>query len=394
MLPLISFILGLSFLSGLNLYLASFLVSLAVQQNWVGETLHPMLAALGHPAFMITALVLLAVEFIIDKIPWVDSIWDGIHTLVRPAGAVALALVLSQSAGFGPALTTTLGVAAFAIALTTHLTKAGFRLIINASPEPFTNILASLAEDAVVIGLGLLLLNAPVTGLAACLTLLAGAWIALPRLLRLVRTSLYLLWKKCTGHPASTLTHHGALPAALTHSQRESILAQPDSADHLPARWAVPCITGKVRQLPGLRANRFGTLVSPQHQPGTLWFLTRGWFSRRATRISLAGATVSQESSFLSTNLLIHRPDDGLHLVLRFTPAEAPLVRRLAADLLTLLGQQNPAPALTAAADAMPNLPSSAPPVPAPAPGELYPRGSVSPPQIPDPLPVASTGGR
>ncbi|MDB6071358.1 MAG: hypothetical protein JWL81_2529, partial [Verrucomicrobiales bacterium] len=343
MLPLISLILGLSFLSGLNLYLASFLVSLAVQQNWAGEALHPMLGALGHPAFMITALVLFAVEFIIDKIPWVDSVWDAIHTLVRPAGAVGLSIALSHSAGFSPGLTTTLAVASFAIALTTHLTKCGFRLIINASPEPFTNILASLAEDAVVIGLAILLINAPTTGFAACLALLAGAWIALPRLLRLVRTSLFLLWKKFVGHPDSALHHHGALPAALTHAQSESILAQPDSADHIPARWAVPCITGKIRRLPGLRANRFGTLMSPLHQPGTLWFLNRGWFRRQATRISLAGATASHETSFLSTNLVIHRPDDGLHLVFRFTRAEAPLVVRLAADLQTLLGHQNPA---------------------------------------------------
>lgn len=388
MLPLISLILGLSFLSGLNLYLASFLVSLAVQQNWAGEALHPMLGALGHPAFMITALVLLAVEFIIDKIPWVDSVWDGIHTLIRPAGAVALSVALSHSAGFSPALTTTLAVASFAIALTTHLTKSGFRLIINASPEPFTNILASLAEDAVVIALGILLINAPVTGFAACLALLAGAWIALPRLLRLIRTSLFLLWKKFVAAPGSPLQHQGTLPAALTHSQRDSILAQPDSADHIPARWAVPCITGKIRRIPGLRANRFGTLMSPLHQPGTLWFLSRGWFRRRATRLSLAGAMVSHETSFLSTNLIIHRPDDGLHLVLRFTKAEAPIVARLAADLLTLLGHQNP-PLLSG-----PNQPFSGPPVPAPTQRELYPQGSVSPHQIPDPTPVVSTGGR
>ncbi len=341
MLPLISLTLGLSFLSGLNLYLATFLASFAVSQGWVDASLYPALGGLGHPAIMIVALILFLVEFILDKIPWVDSLWDAIHTIVRPLGAVGLSLVLMEGASFGPVATATLATIAFLIALSTHLTKSGVRLLINASPEPFTNIVASLAEDVAVVALMLLLIHAPVTGLAVCLALLAGTWIVLPRLLRLVKASLFLIWKKYLGRVERPVSPQTVLPSVLTVAQEAQLIEKvgPEAA---VALWAVPCVSGKASGLPGLRPNRFGTLVAPAAHPGTLVFLSRGWFRRQAARVSLAGASIRQESGFLSENLVIHRPEDGLQLVLRFTRSEGPRVTRLVQVLNSRLGLAAP----------------------------------------------------
>jgi hypothetical protein len=346
MLPLISLTLGLSLLSGLNLYLATFLASFAVSQGWVDAALDPALAGLGHPAIMIVALILFLVEFILDKIPWVDSLWDAVHTIVRPLGAVGLSLVLTQGSALGPVATTVLATAAFLMALSTHLTKSGLRLLINASPEPFTNILASLVEDVAVVALMVLLINAPVTGLAACLALLAGTWMVLPRLLRLVKASLFLVWKKYLGRVAMPVSPQTVLPSALTVEQETQLIEKvgPEAA---VAWWAVPCVSGKASGLPGLRPNRFGTLVAPAAHPGTLVFLSRGWFRRHAVRVSLAGASIRQESGFLSENLVVHRADDGLHLVLRFTRGEGPLVAHLVQGLNSRLGLAAPGSGLS-----------------------------------------------
>ena len=347
MLPLISLTLGLSFLSGLNLYLATFLTSLGVHQGWIEPALHPAVAALGHPAVMVVSLFFFLTEFVMDKIPWVDSLWDGVHTIIRPIGAVILSLVLLDGAGLtsegGTALIAALG---GIIALSTHLTKTGVRLLLNASPEPFTNILASLAEDVAVASLVLLLLHAPVTGFGACLALLAGTWIVLPRLLRVVKTTLYLTWKKFSAAKSPTCEPQKILPAHLTAAQENQLrdLLKSGEAPVTPtAAWTVPCVTGKIRQMPSLRANRFGTLVSPADHPGTLAFLYQGWFRPGSVRLSLVGCTIRQETSMLSENLVIHHPEEGLQLVFRFIRSEAGLVSTLVSDLRRRLGLEAPA---------------------------------------------------
>ena len=191
-----------------------------------------------------------------------------------------------------------------------------------------------------------LLINAPVTGFAACLALLAGTWMVLPRLLRLVKASLFLVWKKYLGRVAMPDFPQTVLPSALTVEQETQLIEKvgPEAA---VAWWAVPCVSGKASGLPGLRPNRFGTLVAPAAHPGTLVFLSRGWFRRHAVRVSMAGASIRQESGFLSENLVIHRADDGLHLVLRFTRGEGPLVARLVQGLHSRLGLAAPVSGLS-----------------------------------------------
>ena len=97
------------------------------------------------------ALVLYVVEFVADKIPWLDSLWDAIHTLIRPVGGALIAV-----AALGDASPTVEGLVALlggTLAAGTHFTKAGTRAAANTSPEPFSNWALSLAEDAFVVGL-------------------------------------------------------------------------------------------------------------------------------------------------------------------------------------------------------------------------------------------------
>jgi hypothetical protein len=140
------------------------------------------------------AIALYVVEFIADKIPWVDSLWDAIHTVIRPVGG---ALIAVASIGHArPGIQAIAAMAGAALATSTHMAKAGTRAVANTSPEPFTNWALSLAEDGFVLGLGLLALTHPVAAaivvLAALGIILAGAgWLVrgirrrLPRLPRL-----------------------------------------------------------------------------------------------------------------------------------------------------------------------------------------------------------------
>ncbi|GAA4784063.1 MULTISPECIES: DUF4126 domain-containing protein [Streptomyces] len=130
-------------------------------------------AALQRPDVLIAAGVLFACEAVADKIPYVDSVWDSVHTVVRPvAGAVVAALLAGQS-GSLPELAA--GAVGGATALASHLVKAGTRMAVNTSPEPFSNILVSIAEDLGVAGIVTFALFHPVAAASvAAALLLAG----------------------------------------------------------------------------------------------------------------------------------------------------------------------------------------------------------------------------
>lgn len=171
---------GLGWASGLRLYTTLFVVGLAGRLGWVA--LPPGLHLLEHPLVLGAAGVMLMVEFFADKIPLLDSVWDTLHTFIRiPAGAALAALVFG---GQGVEWQTAMALLGGTLAAGTHLTKAGTRAMINASPEPFTNIAASVGEDVVVLtGLWLMFAH-PWLMLALLLVLMvAAAWL-LPKLWR------------------------------------------------------------------------------------------------------------------------------------------------------------------------------------------------------------------
>jgi hypothetical protein len=170
--------LGFSLTSGVNLYATVAVLGLAARYQWV--TLPPQYQVFNSDWVIGGALVLYAIEFIADKIPWIDSLWDTVHTIIRPLGGAAVAIATLGDAS--PEYQTLIGIAGAAIAAGSHLTKASARVAANASPEPFSNWFLSLAEDAFVIGLGVLALKYPIaalviTALIVLAILLAVRWI-------------------------------------------------------------------------------------------------------------------------------------------------------------------------------------------------------------------------
>ena len=160
--------LGFSFAAGINLYATVALLGLASRFGWV--ELPPQYKAFDHDWVIYTALALYVVEFLADKIPWVDTIWDTLHTFIRPIGGALIAVTtLGDASPTVTALTALLG---GVVAGSTHVTKAGTRVVANASPEPFTNWLLSLGEDVFVVGLGFVALKYPVAALVVVVVLL------------------------------------------------------------------------------------------------------------------------------------------------------------------------------------------------------------------------------
>ncbi|MBM3791351.1 MAG: DUF4126 domain-containing protein [Acidobacteria bacterium] len=173
----LGFVLGTAFASGLNLYAT--IAALGLLHRYDAIHLPSTLEVLSHPVVLIAAIALYAIEFVADKIPYVDNIWDMVHTFIRPPAAALLAYSAFGEVSEGWSLAAAL--LAGGVALTSHGTKASTRVAVNASPEPFSNSIASLTEDGIALGL----------------TWLAGAYpvLAFGIVLVLVALSAYLIYK-------------------------------------------------------------------------------------------------------------------------------------------------------------------------------------------------------
>ena len=169
---------GFSFASGINLYATVAILGLASRYGWV--SLPPQYQVFNNPWIIGGALVLYVVEFVADKIPWVDSMWDAVHSVIRPVGGAAIAV--ATLGDNSPLAETVVAVLGGALAASTHFSKAGTRVMANASPEPFSNWALSLSEDAFVVGLGVLALKYPAAAaivVIVCLAIIVtlSAWI-------------------------------------------------------------------------------------------------------------------------------------------------------------------------------------------------------------------------
>ena len=167
--------LGFSLAAGVNLYATVAVLGLASRYGWV--QLPAQFAVFDNPWIIGAAGVLYVIEFVADKIPWVDSIWDSVHTIIRPVGGALIAVAaLGQASPWVVGLIALLG---GATAAGSHMTKAGTRVAVNTSPEPFTNWFISLVEDVFVIGLSLFTLKFPLLALFVSLAIVVMiAWIA------------------------------------------------------------------------------------------------------------------------------------------------------------------------------------------------------------------------
>ena len=183
----------LAWASGIRLYLVVFAVGLGGHLGYID--LPAGLEVLTHPWVIGAAGVLLLLEFLVDKVPGIDSIWDAIHTFIRiPAGALLAAGATGDTLS---ALTVAAGLLGGTITAGTHFTKAGGRAMINASPEPFSNWGASFTEDGLVLaGIWfafahpLVFLVALAAFVALAIWLLPKLWRGVSAMLRLLRTKI------------------------------------------------------------------------------------------------------------------------------------------------------------------------------------------------------------
>jgi hypothetical protein len=175
--------LGFSFAAGINLYATVAILGLASRYGWV--SLPSEYHVFDNDWVIGLAILLFIVEFFADKIPWVDTIWDALHTVVRPVGGALIAVAALGEAS--PGLTALIALMGGTAAFSSHATKAGTRVVANSSPEPFSNWVLSLGEDAFVIGLGLLALKYPLAALVVCVLLMAVIAASLTLLVRVFR---------------------------------------------------------------------------------------------------------------------------------------------------------------------------------------------------------------
>jgi hypothetical protein len=175
--------LGFSFAAGINLYATVAILGLASRYGWV--SLPPQFQAFNSDIVIAAAIVMYFIEFFADKIPYVDSLWDVIHTAIRPIGGALIAVTtLGDASPTTEALVMLLG---GAVATSSHLTKTSTRAVANASPEPFSNWFLSLGEDIFVVGLGFLALQYPLIALGVAIALLVLIAIFATVIIRTVR---------------------------------------------------------------------------------------------------------------------------------------------------------------------------------------------------------------
>jgi hypothetical protein len=168
-----------SLLAGWRLYLVTLVTGLAMKFNWIAlpEHLHA-LDVLASPWVLGIAAVGTFAEFFADKIAWVDSAWDAVHSFVRPLGGALLSLAIVDSAD--PAWQVGSFLLGGGAALVAHAGKAGARTLVNASPEPFSNIIVSTGEDIATGGLLALAIANPIAAALIALALVAlSIWFVL-----------------------------------------------------------------------------------------------------------------------------------------------------------------------------------------------------------------------
>jgi hypothetical protein len=191
----LSLAMGAAWTSGINLYATVAALGIAGQLQLI--QLPPDLQVLAHPVVITVACIMYVIEFFADKVPYVDSGWDVLHTFIRiPAGAVLAARSLGD---MNPALELAALLAGGTVALAAHGTKASARLAINTSPEPFSNWTASVVEDVAVLGSIWMIFNHPILMLIIVLTFLAFVvWLA-PKLFRLAKRGFHALRNRMRG---------------------------------------------------------------------------------------------------------------------------------------------------------------------------------------------------
>jgi hypothetical protein len=170
----------LAWTSGISLYLSVALAGIFSRAGWLD--LPGKMEILENPLVIAIALFVFTIEFVADKVPVVDTTWDAFHTFIRPVGGAVLGVLAATE--YGPVAQTVLGILSGTLTMSVHATKASSRLAINTSPEPFSNILASFAENFLVVFLFWVFIMHPYIATAILVLLTVGAFFLLRMLWR------------------------------------------------------------------------------------------------------------------------------------------------------------------------------------------------------------------
>jgi len=209
----LSLAMGTAWTSGINLYATVAALGIARQMELI--QLPQNLEVLAHPAVIAIACIMYFIEFFADKVPYLDSGWDALHTFIRvPAGAILAARALGD---MNPALELAAMLAGGSIALAAHGTKATVRLAINASPEPFTNWTASVTEDVAVLGGIWMIFNHPIVMIVLVVAFIGlGVWIV-PKIIRMAKRGFQALRDRMRGaKPDQTAPTNGSPPEVVS----------------------------------------------------------------------------------------------------------------------------------------------------------------------------------
>ena len=259
MLETLSSIFGIAFVSGINLYAAILTVGFGQRLGWISG-LPESMQVLSHPAVLIVAGLFYVLEFFADKIPFLTPIWDGVHTFIRPLGAALLAL--QSAADLSPMAKVAAVLIGGSVALGTHSTKAGFRLLAHAAPEPATHSVISIAEDFGVVALLLLAYKYPLIALPVLILLTAAIIVIAPLLFRILRFTVAGLM--------------GRVHSWFSDASGETLPGWADSKD------AIRCYKRSGNLLHRMREGYLAT------ESGGYRFVSRRWFRPQA--VVLAGS--------------------------------------------------------------------------------------------------------
>jgi len=188
-------------MSGIRLYSTVLAVGLGIRLHFleVPPSLSHLEVLAETPVLLIAGSVYL-VEFLADKIPVVDSLWDMVHTFIRPVGAAVLAA--TAIGPVDPVVKLSVILACGFVAFSGHSAKASTRVLVNQSPEPFSNIGLSLGEDVLVAGGVWLALNHPILTFVLVLVTVALIIWLVPKVFRLIRRQIGSVWNFVRGAPA------------------------------------------------------------------------------------------------------------------------------------------------------------------------------------------------
>ena len=304
--------LGLGLLSGFRLYATVLALGVAIRMGWFYPTTgQETLILLTDPVVMIAAGALCLIELVADKIPWVDSIWDALHTLIRPAGAALLAA--AALGPMDPAVKLACILLCGGVALTSHTAKASLRVAVNHSPEPFTNIGLSTLEDlAVPAGVWVAMAH-PFLALAFTAAFVAVFAVLFARVFRLFRIEL-LAFRGLLGRgrgPAAA-----DLPVSVQPAARDALAVVAGGRAVMPEALARAVAPG--RTLGGIRCAAAQKVIGMRHSTGYLTmvdrelvFVARRLFFERVHRMPLSDIEAAWWGSGLLINRLTLRMSNG-----------------------------------------------------------------------------------